>query len=95
VSNCINYEQITLSENATPELNKEIGPNWFASVMGTGITATAAVGLPLFGEHLTYVDLGLWLLASLMLVVMLTLKIAQTIFKVHIIKRQFNDPVMV
>lgn len=62
--------------------------------MGTGIIATAAVGLPQFGEHLSYVGLGIWLLASLMLVVMLTLKILQTIFKPHIIKRQFDDPVM-
>lgn len=32
-----------------PKFGKEIGPNWFASVMGTGIIANAAVGLPLIG----------------------------------------------
>ena len=33
---------VTNVENEQPELSKEIGPNWFASVMGTGIIANAA-----------------------------------------------------
>ncbi|MEC4728266.1 TDT family transporter [Shewanella sp. D64] len=76
------------------ELSKEIGPNWFASVMGTGIIANAAVGLPIVGDKLTYLGLVIWLLASVMLAVILVLKIAQAIIKPHVIKRQFNDPVM-
>ncbi|MFT5705698.1 MAG: C4-dicarboxylate transporter/malic acid transport protein [Shewanella sp.] len=76
------------------ELSKEIGPNWFASVMGTGIIANAAVGLPLFGNSLSNLGLVIWLVASAMLLVMLLMKITQTIIKPHIIKRQFNDPIM-
>jgi C4-dicarboxylate transporter/malic acid transport protein len=81
-------------ENEQPELNTEIGPNWFASVMGTGILANAAVGLPIIGHYLDRAGLIIWLIASLMLIVMLLLKAVQTVNNPHIIKRQFNDPVM-
>lgn len=77
-----------------PKFNKEIGPNWFAAVMGTGIIANAAVGLPLFGIHLTGFALIVWLLAAMLLIVMLVIKTVQTIVRPGIIKRQFNDPVM-
>ncbi|MDX2320471.1 MAG: TDT family transporter [Moritella sp.] len=83
-----------MSVMTQPKFSKEIGPNWFASVMGTGIIANAAVGLPLFGIHLTYFALVVWLLAALLLIVMLVIKISQTIIRPDIIKRQFNDPVM-
>jgi C4-dicarboxylate transporter/malic acid transport protein len=85
---------VTNIENEQPELNVEIGPNWFASVMGTGIVANAAIGLPIVGQHLDQFGLVIWVIASLMLIVMLLLKTVQTITKPHIIKRQFNDPVM-
>lgn len=85
---------MSVHEESNKELNKEIGPNWFASVMGTGIIANAATGLPLFGEQLTPFGIAIWLLASFMLICMLTIKIIQTITSPHIIKRQFNDPVM-
>ena len=83
-----------LNREVSKEVNKEIGPNWFASVMGTGIIANAAIGLPMFGEQLVPFGTVIWLLASLMLVTMLTIKIFQTITRPYIIKRQFNDPVM-
>ena len=41
-----------------------IGPNWFASVMGTGIIATAAARLPLLRAQLHPFAVGVWLLAS-------------------------------
>ena len=34
-------------------LDYEVGPNWFASVMGTGIIANAAASLPLFSNNLS------------------------------------------
>lgn len=77
-----------------PKFSKEIGPNWFASVMGTGIIANAAVGLPLIGIYLTDFALVVWLLAATLLIIMLAVKIMQTIMRPEIIKRQFNDPVM-
>ena len=89
-----NVENEELELNTEPELNIEIGPNWFASVMGTGIIANAAVGLPMVGQHLEQAGLVIWVIASLMLIIMLLLKTLQTITNPHIIKRQFNDPVM-
>jgi C4-dicarboxylate transporter/malic acid transport protein len=76
------------------ELQKEMGPNWFASVMGTGIIANAAVGLPFIGKDLVGFATVVWLIAFAMLIVMTIIKSYQTITKPHIIKRQFNDPVM-
>ncbi|GIU33972.1 TDT family transporter [Shewanella schlegeliana] len=83
-----------MSDSTSTELSTEIGPNWFASVMGTGIIANAAIGLPMFGNHLAGAGLVIWLIASLMLIIMLVIKTVQTIVRPHIIKRQFNDPVM-
>lgn len=85
---------VTNVENEQPEVSKEIGPNWFASVMGTGIIANAAIGLPLVGQHMDQFGFFIWVIASIMLIVMLLLKTVQTITNPHIIKRQFNDPVM-
>lgn len=47
-----------------------LGPNWFASVMGTGIVAVAGVTLPV-DLPLTALTTFAWLLASLILVVLL------------------------
>lgn len=78
----------------TLQMQKEIGPNWFASVMGTGIIANAAVGLPIVGDKLILVATIVWLLATLFLIMLCLVKSWQTITKPHIIKRQLNDPVM-
>ena len=58
-----NVENEELELNTEPELNIEIGPNWFASVMGTGIIANAAVGLPMVGQHLEQAGLVIWVIA--------------------------------
>lgn len=83
-----------MSTDKQIELQKEMGPNWFASVMGTGIIANAAVGLPLIGKSLTGFATIIWLIAFAMLIFMTIFKSYQTITKPQIIKRQFNDPVM-
>ena len=46
----------------------ELGPNWFASVMGTGIIANAAATLPVFSDSLHTFALVVWCLASFMLI---------------------------
>ncbi|MBL7260668.1 TDT family transporter [Paractinoplanes lichenicola] len=48
------------------------GPNWFASVMGTGIVATAAATLPVQVPGLHAFATVMWLLAVLLLVAVLT-----------------------
>jgi C4-dicarboxylate transporter/malic acid transport protein len=45
-----------------------LGPNWFSSVMGTGIVATAAATLPHRTEGLHTFAVAVWLLAVTMLV---------------------------
>lgn len=47
-----------------------ITPNWFASVMGTGIVATAAVTLPVQAPGLRTFATGVWFLAATLLVVL-------------------------
>jgi C4-dicarboxylate transporter/malic acid transport protein len=45
-----------------------IGPNWFASVMGTGIVANAAVSLPVHVTGLRVAARLVWVLAGVMLI---------------------------
>jgi C4-dicarboxylate transporter/malic acid transport protein len=47
-----------------------LGPNWFASVMGTGIVATAAATLPVRVPGLHIFARVVWVLAALLLVVL-------------------------
>jgi C4-dicarboxylate transporter/malic acid transport protein len=49
-----------------------IGPNWFASVMGTGIIATAAALLPFDSPLAKHLAIGPWALAVVLLVVIST-----------------------
>jgi C4-dicarboxylate transporter/malic acid transport protein len=52
------------------ELFANLGPNWFASVMGTGIVAIAAVLLPVKDAGLRTGALVVWVLAAAMLAVL-------------------------
>lgn len=54
------------------ELFSNIGPNWYASIMGTGIVANAAATLPLWNRALHVPALLVWALASLLLLALLT-----------------------
>jgi len=47
---------------------RHLGPNWYASIMGTGIVANAAVQLPVHAAALRSFALGVWLLAATLLV---------------------------
>jgi C4-dicarboxylate transporter/malic acid transport protein len=47
-----------------------LGPNWFASVMGTGIVATAAADLPVQWPGLHGFATAVWVLAALWLVIL-------------------------
>jgi tellurite resistance protein TehA-like permease len=71
-----------------------LGPNWFASVMGTGIIANAAASLPLFSDKLHSFAIVVWCLASLMLV---GLVMGTCLFLVrghNAWKNHFSDPMM-
>jgi tellurite resistance protein TehA-like permease len=47
---------------------RHLGPNWYASVMGTGIVANAAILLPAHAAALRWFALGLWVLDAALLV---------------------------
>lgn len=71
-----------------------IGPNWFASVMGTGIVANAAATLPVSTPLLTGFAVLVWLLAAALLVAV------GVVFGLHWMRHGqqarawFGDPVM-
>src|SRR5438132_13003063 len=46
----------------------QLGPNWFASVMGTGIVATAAADLPVQWPGLRGFAEAIWVLSALALI---------------------------
>jgi C4-dicarboxylate transporter/malic acid transport protein len=54
----------------TLERLKNLGPNWFASVMGTGIVATAGATLPVHVPGLRTFALIVWVAAAILLVVL-------------------------
>lgn len=52
------------------DLFRNLGPNWYASVMGTGIVATAAAALPVRVPGLRTAATAVWALAAGLLVVL-------------------------
>ena len=57
-------------DRAVPEILGRLAPNWFASVMGTGIVATAAATLPVHVPGLRSFAEVVWVLAAVLLVVL-------------------------
>lgn len=55
------------------EMLGNIGPNWFASVMGTGIVATAAATLPVQFTGLRAFAEVVWIIAAVLLIVLIGL----------------------
>lgn len=47
---------------------RDLGPNWYTSIMGTGIVANAAVLLPVHESALHSLALGVWMLAATLLI---------------------------
>jgi tellurite resistance protein TehA-like permease len=72
----------------------ELGPNWFASVMGTGIVANAAASLPLFADRLHGPALAVWCLASLMLIGLFLATSTFLFRQQNAWRRHFRDPMM-
>lgn len=71
-----------------------IGPNWFASVMGTGILATAAATLPILAPYLHEFAVAMWLIAAAMLVGLSAALCIQTARHPHVGRGHARDPVM-
>lgn len=71
-----------------------LGPNWFASVMGTGILATSAVGLPVHAEAIDVFARMMWVLATTLLLVLITVTARQWIRRPGTPRAHLNDPVL-
>ncbi len=72
----------------------ELGPNWFASVMGTGIIANGAASLPLFSDQLHFFALVVWGLASAMLIGLMSSTFFFLVTGHSVWKKHFQDPMM-
>ncbi|MGW1864217.1 TDT family transporter [Streptomyces mauvecolor] len=73
---------------------RHLGPNWFASVMGTGIVANAAATLPLQFPGLRTAATVVWACASLLLVVMAASWTVHWVRHRDIALAHGNNPVM-
>ncbi|MBO3743492.1 TDT family transporter [Actinoplanes sp. NEAU-H7] len=69
-------------------------PNWFASVMGTGIVATAALSLPVRSAGLRLFATAVWVLAVLLLVVLTAATVTHWRRHPRTARRHHLDPVM-
>lgn len=72
-----------------------IGPNWFATVMGTGIVANAAVTLPLDVPGLRGAAVAVWLLAAVLLLAVSTATAALWTRRRDIARGHVADPAMI
>jgi C4-dicarboxylate transporter/malic acid transport protein len=71
-----------------------IGPNWFASVMGTSIVATAAATLPVTVPGLRAVAQVVWVLAGLMLLAVSAATVAHWRYHPDTARGHASNPVM-
>ena len=73
---------------------RDLGPNWFASVMGTGIVANAAALLPVHISGLRIFAIGVWLLAAAMLVLLAAATVIHWLLHSERARRHHHDPAM-
>lgn len=85
---------LVLSSNPGNLESVNLGPNWFASVMGTGIIANASATLPLIGDRLQTFALIVWVIAALLLVLLVITQVRQWIVRPDIARGHWNDAVM-
>lgn len=71
-----------------------IGPNWFAAVMGTGIVATASVTLPVASSALRGPATFVWLLAAALLVVLIAASVVHWVRYPSTARGHGADPIM-
>ncbi len=71
-----------------------VGPNWFASVMGTGIVAVAAAGLPFTSPGLTVFATVVWVLACVLLLLVLVATAGHWTRHRDVARGHLDDPVM-
>lgn len=72
----------------------EVPPNWFASVMGTGIVANAAAALPVRVPGLLGAARVVWLAAALWLAVLIAASLLQHLRRPDAVRAHLDDPVL-
>ena len=73
---------------------RHLGPNWYASIMGTGIVANAAILLPVHAPALHSFALGVWVLAATLLVALTLATAAHWLRYTEIARGHHRDPAM-
>jgi C4-dicarboxylate transporter/malic acid transport protein len=73
---------------------RNVGPNWFASAMGTGIVATAAALLPRQSHALHLFALGVWIGAALLLCLLSAATVLHWFFYSTNARRHLLEPAM-
>jgi C4-dicarboxylate transporter/malic acid transport protein len=73
---------------------RDLGPNWFAAIMGTGIVANAAALLPVRVPGLHTAGLAFWMLAAVCLVALSSAWAVHWIRHADRAKAHASDPVM-
>ncbi|MGH3248140.1 MAG: TDT family transporter [Trebonia sp.] len=77
------------------DLFDRLGPNWFASVMGTGIVATAAATLPVQWPGLRGFADAVWVLSAVWLVILASAEVVLWTRHRRAARGYARDPVMV
>lgn len=84
-----------LSEIEHPcDVFANLGPNWFASVMGTGIVANAAALLPVHIAGLHTAALVVWMFAAVMLVALVGATVVHWVRHTETARSHANNPAM-
>jgi tellurite resistance protein TehA-like permease len=73
---------------------RDLGPNWYASIMGTGILANAAILLPIHAPVLHSFALGVWVLAATLLVALTFATAVHWLRYPKIARGHHRDPAM-
>ena len=71
-----------------------VGPNWFAAVMGTGIVAVAAIGLPVQLPGTAIAATVVWACAAILLVVLCAATVAHWVRHPLTARSHLDHPVM-
>jgi C4-dicarboxylate transporter/malic acid transport protein len=78
----------------TPELVRYLGPNWFASVMGTGIVAMAGATLPVHVPGLRTFALAVWVASAVWLVLLTVAMVAHWVRNPTVARSHVRNPQM-
>lgn len=77
-----------------PTILGYLGPNWFASVMGTGIVATAGASLPVHVPGLRAFALAVWVFSAVWLVLLLLAMTAHWLRNPTVARSHVRNPQM-